>query len=172
MSLMSWSIWSSSLATASGVAGTLACAVAELEAEPGDAVELEPEGEAPPDSTVDTEADADAALDVGSGVFDGACVALCWPQPATASATTSVIAATVAGRAWWRITFSKLSLAPIDWLSPSRKRSVRAARPSPANYWRGALARLAVMTFWRATASGRRASRRSNQYLVSSTSVR
>jgi hypothetical protein len=108
MSLMSWFIWSSSLATGSGVAGTLARAVAE--AESGAAVALEPEGEAAPDAAVEADGDA-LALSVTGGGVDGTAVALCFPQPATASATSSSVAATVAGRTGWRIKFEALLVA-------------------------------------------------------------
>jgi hypothetical protein len=108
MSLISWLIWSSSLATGSGVAGTLADADAEPEAEPGVAVEVEPEGDAAPDSTAEAEGDA---LDVAGDVIDGTCVALGWPQPAKASATSSIVAATAAGRAMGRINFEALLVA-------------------------------------------------------------
>jgi hypothetical protein len=100
MSLMSWLIWSSSLATGSGVAGALACAVAEPEAETGvDGVS---------DSTVEAEGDA---LKLAGGGVVATGVALCLPQPATARAATSRAAATVAGRAGWRINFEDLLFA-------------------------------------------------------------
>ena len=108
MSLMSWLIWSSSLATGSGVAGALAGAVAEPEAETGVAVEVEPEGDGVSDSTVEAKGDA---LELAGGGVVGTGVALCLPQPATARATSSIAAATVAGRAGWRINFEALLVA-------------------------------------------------------------
>jgi len=108
MSLISWLIWSSSLATGSGVAGTPADAEAEPEAEPGVADEVEPEGDAAPDSTAEAEG---VVVEVAGGGVDGTGVALCLLQPAKASATNSIAAATVAGRAWWRINFEALLVA-------------------------------------------------------------
>jgi hypothetical protein len=108
MSLISWLIWSSSLATGSGVAGTLADAEAEPEAKPGVPDEVEPEDDGVSDSTA--EADAET-LELAGGGVDGTGVALCLLQPAKASATSSIAAATVAGRAWWRINFEALHVA-------------------------------------------------------------
>jgi hypothetical protein len=96
MSLMSWLIWSSSLATGSGVAGALAGAVAEPEGET--------ERDGVSDSTVEAEGDE---LELAGGGVVGTGVALCLPQLATARATSSIAAATVAGRAGWRINFEE-----------------------------------------------------------------